>query len=68
MEDGAETTFAVNSFSVLVLSAGQSATVHYGTTANATEVNADGGLFVYDNGNANETVVNAGGLLSFLRL
>ena len=54
--DGAEATFASNSFSGLVLNT--LATLHSGTTANATVVNNYGELNVYSSGVANENTVN----------
>ena len=49
---GANVTFVSNSFSGLVLSSGQSATVHSGTTANSITVNSGGTLAVLSGGTA----------------
>ena len=56
-------TFAPNAFSGLVLSGYERATVHSGTTANATTVNG-GGLTVYSGGTANSTTLNEWGTMT----
>ena len=61
--DGANATFVANSLSGLVLSYGQSATLHSGTTANSTTVNYGGNLYVSSGGTANDTVVNSHGYM-----
>ena len=61
-ENGATVTFLSNSFSGLVLSY-TSATVHSGTTANTTIVNAGGTMYVSSGGLANDTMVNGGGTM-----
>ena len=58
--DGADVTFASNTISGLILSG--TATVHSGTTANSTTVNAWGNLYVYSGGAADSTTVNDGKL------
>ncbi len=60
VKDGANVTFAPNSFSGLVLS-DASATVHSGTTANSATVNAGGRLEVFSGGTVNGVTVNSGG-------
>ena len=61
---GAVATFASNSFSGLVLNDKQSATVHSGTTANATMIRSGGTLCVYAGGLVNSTTLNRGGVLN----
>ena len=61
--DGATAAFTPNSFSDLVLSSGQTATVHSGTTANSTTVSSDGSMQVYSGGTASATMLNSGGSL-----
>jgi len=60
--DGAIVSFASNSFSGLVLSSSQAASVHSGTTANSTMIASNRGcLSVSSGGIANSTTVNPGG-------
>jgi len=59
VEDDAEVTYAPNSFYGLILS-NMSATVHSGTTANNTTVNAGGKLTIFSGGMAQEIVENGG--------
>ena len=60
ISDGATVTFASNTISGLALS-DASATIHSGTTANSTTVNAGGKLEVFSGGTVNGATVNSGG-------
>jgi autotransporter passenger strand-loop-strand repeat protein len=60
--EGANAVFTANSFKDLQL-LNDSATLHSGTTANATTVDDFGKLYVYAGGTANSTSVNSGGNL-----
>ena len=62
VEDGADVTFAPNAFSGLELYA-SSATIHSGTTATDTVINAEGSMFVFSGGIANGASVSSGGSL-----
>lgn len=55
--NGASATFFSNSFTGVVLSNSQSATVHSGTTANDTTIDSRGMLKVYSGGTANSTII-----------
>ena len=57
-------SFASNTFSGAVLEDWREATVHSGTTATDTTVNADGGLYVFEGGVARATIVNSEGVLA----
>ena len=60
--DGANATFVANSFNGLVMSH-FNATLHSGTTANETTVNAECSMFISNGGVANATTVNSYGYL-----
>lgn len=60
--DGADVSFASNTFSGLALSR-TSATIHSGTTANSTTVNNGGNIRVSSGGFASNTTVNSNGRL-----
>ena len=60
ISEGASVTFASNTISGLELA--DSATVHAGTTATATTVNAGGRLEVFSGGTVNGVTVNPGGM------
>ena len=60
VSDGAEVSFATNTFSGLLLSKGKSATVHSGTTATNTTVYQGGMLRVFSGGTATEIMENGG--------
>ena len=60
VQDGASVTFVSNTFNDLILS-NTSATVHSGTTANATIVNSNGQLLVYQGGVASRTILDSCG-------
>ena len=62
LEDGATVTFLPNSFSGLELE--ESATVHSGTTATDTTVNAGGILWGFSGGLLNGVTVNPGGMFN----
>ena len=57
--NGAEVAFASNSFSGLVFNS--RATIHSGTTANNTTLNANAQLIVYSGGIADSTTINSSG-------
>ena len=61
--DDADVTFAVNTFSGLILSQ-YSASIHSGTTAVSTTLGRDGRLFVYSGGIADNTTVDYRGTLN----
>jgi autotransporter passenger strand-loop-strand repeat protein len=61
--DGADVSFAANSFSGLILSQ-CSAIIHSGTTANRTTLIQNGRLFVSSGGTANATVIDSFGSMS----
>ena len=61
IKDGATVSFLPNTFSDLTLTRG--ATVHSGTTANATILNENGYLNIFSGGTANSTTASKGGVL-----
>jgi len=63
VEEGANVTFVSNTFSSLILSSKDSATVHSGTTANSTTINSGCKMDVYSGGTANNNTVNYKGWL-----
>ncbi len=63
VQEGAKATFATNTFSGLILSYGNSATVHSGTKANNVTIERWGQLEVFSAGSANEITVNSKGTM-----